>query len=155
MYFEAHQSFVGDEHFKNVYLPRTATKLAGRLVDALSPLIKIKRKGQSMIAIKKDLESIFQQALEIKTQVIAGKYMFGTIWPSRGSAYEEISMRNQSAESEISGCAPLKVKLPLVPGLRFYNHEKMSVDYCSFMKSDDSGWGKSEVLCQAVVAIET
>lgn len=112
-----------------------------------------------MIPIKRDLESIFQHALEVKTQVIAGKYMFGTIWPSRGTAYEERLMRTQSAESvqshgEMSNCAPMKVKLPLVPGLRFYSHEKKFVDYCSFVKGDESDLGKSKVFCEAVVAIE-
>ena len=112
-----------------------------------------------MISIKRDLESIFQNALKVKTQVIVGKYMFGTIWPSRGSAYEESLMRTQSAESvpsygEMSNCAPMKVKLPLVPGLRFYSHEKKSVDYCGFTKSDESVLGKSKVFCKAVVAID-
>jgi hypothetical protein len=68
-------------------------------------------------------------------------------------------MRTQSAESvlghgEVSNCAPLKVKLPLVPGLRFYSRQKMSVDYCSFKKSDGSDLGKSELFWKAVVAIE-
>ena len=147
---------VSDEHFKNVYVPRTATKLAGRLVVALSPLIKAKRKGRSKIGIKigikTDLKCIFKHALEVKIQVIVGKHMFGTIWPCRGSAYKESLMKVQSAG--IRNCAPLKVKLPLVPGLRIYSKEKMTVDYCSFTKSDESDLGKSKVFCEAVVAIE-
>lgn len=111
-----------------------------------------------MITLKKDFESIFQHALDVKTEVIAGEHMFGTIWPSWGSAYERILMKTELAgdgpgHGETSGCVPLKVKLPRVPGLRFYSHEKMSFDYCSFTNGDDSDWGKSKSLCQAVVAI--
>lgn len=150
---------VSDEHFKTVSIPQTATKLAGRLVGAIGPFIKTKRGIQSTIPIKRDLESIFQHALEVKAQVIVGKYTFGTIWPSRGSAYEESLMRTQWAESvpdygKTRNYELLKVKLPLIPGLRFYSHEKTSVDYCSFAKGDVSVLGKSEVFCEAVVAVE-
>jgi len=151
-YFAAHQLVVSDKHFKNDCVPRAASKLAGRLVGALSPLIKTKKKGRSKIGIKKDLKCIFKHALDVKIQAIVGKYTFGTIWPSRGSAYEESLMKSQSGG--IANGAPLKVKLPLVPGLRIYSKEKMAVDYCSFTKSDESDLGKSKAWCKAVVAIE-
>lgn len=93
---------------------------------------------------------MFQQALEIKTQVVVGKYMFRTIWPGRGSAYKKRLMKKLAG---VPGHG-LKVKLPLVPGLLIYSREKMSVDYCSFTKGDESVWGKPEVFCKAVVAIE-
>ena len=153
--FAAHQSVVNDDHFQNIFLGRTATKLADRLLDELGLFTKAKGRNE----VKKRFESVFRYALDVKTQVIVGKYTFGTIWPSSGSAYEESLMKTQSAESvvghgEMSNCGPLKVKLPLVPGLRFYSREKMSVDYCSFAESDESVLGKSKAFCKAVVAIE-
>lgn len=68
-------------------------------------------------------------------------------------------MKTQSAESvlgdgELRNGAPLRVKLPLVPGLCYYSREKKAVDYCSFTKSDERDLGKPRLLYKAVVAIE-
>jgi len=109
-----------------------------------------------MNSIKKDLETIFQHALKVKIQVIVGNHMFGTIWPSRGSAYVESLMETQSIKGvpgrdEMGDYAVLKVELPLVPGLRVYSSEISAVDYRGFVKDDETAFGKSDVFCKAVV----
>jgi hypothetical protein len=86
--------------------------------------------------------------------------MFETIWPSCNSAYDELSMTSQPAErgpshGGFTNCAPMKVRLPLVPGLRFNSHDRNFVDNCTYAKGDESSLGKAKAVCKAVVAIDT
>jgi hypothetical protein len=150
---------VNSDYFQKVFLDRTATNLAERLLNALELFTRVKRRDQSKLRIKGCLTSIFRCALDIKTQVIIGKDIFETIWPAKNSGFESFSMivvpsQNGPCGRAVSQLRPIRVKLPLVPGLRVYRYDRKSVDCCGFTKGDEGNLGESDLVVPAAVFIE-
>ncbi|KAN0096635.1 hypothetical protein V8E51_015440 [Hyaloscypha variabilis] len=153
----AHQWVIDeDKHFQEQFLPRTATKLSGRLLDALGPFIK--HKGKAEAKLQRRLESIFCAALNIKTFAMIGKNVFEYIWPVHNSIFERNLMAEESSEGTKCNQTPSDqgtktVMLALVPGLRVYSYDRKLVDYCGFTKGDE-GLEQPSLVAQALVVAQ-
>lgn len=151
----AHQFVVDNHHFKEVFLPRTAKRLAKRLLNALAPLVK----GKYSVGEKdfeEELEAIFRSALEIKTLGMTANHVLEFIWPSRSTVFENDSMAEEASGSYTDGRGnsekkAKKVLLTLVPGLRVYSYERQLVDYCNFTSGDEKGLGKGDLVAHTLV----
>ncbi|KAE9377464.1 hypothetical protein N431DRAFT_553915 [Stipitochalara longipes BDJ] len=151
----AHQWVIDeDKHFQEQFLPRTAAKLADRLLNALGPFIKHKGKSEAKLKIR--LESIFCAALNIKTFAMIGKNVFECIWPAHDSVFEKTFMEEDSSEGttgiqDSSKQRGKMVMLALVPGLRVYRYDRKLVDYCGFTRGGEEGLEQPSLVAQAVV----
>ncbi|KAH8685483.1 hypothetical protein BGZ60DRAFT_92964 [Tricladium varicosporioides] len=151
----AHQFVVDSHHFKEVFLPRTAKRLAKRLLNVLAPLVK----GNYLIGeqdFEEDLEAIFRSALEIKTLGMTVNHVLEFIWPAQSTVFESDSMTEEVLGSYTSdrGNSDKKVKkvlLTLVPGLRVYSYERQFVDYCNFTSGKEKVLGKGELVAHTLV----
>ncbi|KAL5354077.1 hypothetical protein ACLOAV_000162 [Pseudogymnoascus australis] len=151
----AHQFVVNSRHFKEVFLPRTAKKLARRLFCVLDPLVK----GKYSVGeedFEEELDSIFRSALEIKTHGMTTNHILELIWPSRSTVFERDSMAEEplgyysdGSNNTVRGAK--KVLLTLVPGLRAYSYDRQVVDYCNFTSGDEKGLGDGDLIAHALV----
>jgi hypothetical protein len=144
-------------HFQEEFIPRTATKLCERLLSALGPFMKNKKKSEAKLHIR--LKSIFCAALNIKALGMIGKHVFEFIWPAHNSIFELNCMVEESSEGTTCNQAPLKqeakkVTLALVPGLRIYKYDRKLVDYSGFITGDEEGLEQPSLVAQAVVVAQ-
>lgn len=155
----AHRSIVQDEDFREIYLSRTATRLAERLFALLSKVSTSDKISGQEDDIKKQLENVFFHALTIKYEVTLCKDKFDIIWPASNSVVEGSLMdiyppdlaraaRNRP-ESEIA-----RVQLAIVPGLQCYTHDRKLVDDSAFLKAGEVRVGNPTWISSAMVSIK-
>ncbi|ORY16548.1 hypothetical protein BCR34DRAFT_476001 [Clohesyomyces aquaticus] len=149
--FASHQSLLDEKsaYFYDYFLPRTASRHADRLLDALRPYIIEESRAMAVPQLKERLQSIFHLALEIKTLAMVGKDTYECIWPIAGSSFDVDLMEPDARGQPHTG----KAKLPLVPGLRVYKSDRRLVDYEGFRKSEDDGLHDPVVIAKAVISV--
>lgn len=155
----AHRSVVQDEDFREIYLSRTATRLAERLFAALSKVSTSDKMSGQEDDIKKQLENVFFHALTIKYEVMLCKDKFDIIWPTSNSIFEKSLMdiyppdlaraARNSPESEIA-----RVQLVIVPGLQCYTYDRKLVDDSAFLKAGEVRVGNPTPISSAIVSIK-
>jgi hypothetical protein len=151
----AHQFVVDSHHFQEIFIPRTAERLAKRLMDVLDSLVR----GKYSVGredFEEDVKAIFRSALEIKTLGMTTNYILEFIWPYRSAAFESDSMVEEALgryTKDIDGSETKvqKVLLTLVPGLRVYRYGRQFVDYCNFTSDGEKELGKSDLVAHALV----
>ncbi|KFY32333.1 hypothetical protein V493_00300 [Pseudogymnoascus sp. VKM F-4281 (FW-2241)] len=151
----AHQFVVDNHHFKEVFLPRTAKKLARRLLHVFDPLVK----GKYSVGeedLEQELDSIFRSALEIKTLGMTANHILELIWPSRSTIFDRNSMTEEPLGRNRDSCndpekVAKKVLLTLVPGLRAYSYDRQVVDYCNFTSGEEKGLDHGDLIAHALV----
>lgn len=143
----AHQCLVDNDHFKQVFLQRTAEMFASRLCTALYPLVK----RESLPAdynFEEELVGIFLSALEIKMLGMTPESKYECTWPSRNAEFDCDSMARDPSVTGTTNqnLEDRKVLLTLVPGIKA----------CSVSVDDEQKLGEAELIARArVITRET
>jgi hypothetical protein len=155
--FAAHRWLFDQDIFKDVLLPKMASRFAERLLVALQPLIQHEYKETLEYTLRPTLQAIFHAGLEIKTSVMVSKDMYQCIWPTPEASFDPSTMETErdkfNPDTPDSHTNDMKVRHVLVPGLCFYEHDRHLVDYFGFKRENDACTGKPCVLYKAVVLV--
>ncbi|KAF2175979.1 hypothetical protein K469DRAFT_608810 [Zopfia rhizophila CBS 207.26] len=155
--FAAHQSLIDDSHFQDSVLPRMASQLTERFFVAVQPFLVENQCTETNVRFRPILEGIFRDALDIKIAVMVSKDMYECIWPAPDSVFEKRSMETERSKyhrEEPEGFrSDSRVRLPLVPGLAVYDHDRAMVDYYGFQRSDNAAAGSRRIIAKAIVLI--
>ncbi|KAF2181386.1 hypothetical protein K469DRAFT_729477 [Zopfia rhizophila CBS 207.26] len=124
-----HQSMIKEKDFKDVTIPRMASRHTTRLLNALQPLFDKQLQYKTARKLKLTLDCILRLAIQVRSLSLVGTEDYASIWPSPGSLFD-----NNEMETEHSGMATMAnlVRLPLSPGLRAYPKENAMVGYHRF-----------------------
>jgi hypothetical protein len=154
----AHQCLVANDHFREVFLQRTAATLTNRLLIALLPLVE-NISLHAVDSFEDEVAGIFLSALEIKTLGLTPKHKFELIWPSRNAEFNSDSMTEETLTNRANGLdlcnhENKKVILALVPGLMVYKCERKLVDYRNFTYGCENRLDKGDLIVRARVLTE-
>jgi hypothetical protein len=119
---------IEEKDFKDATIPRIASGLTTRLLNALQPLFDKESRHKTTKMLTTQLDCILRLALQVRSLSLVGNEEYESIWPSSGSLVDN----EIEAEHSVMANVPNLVRLPLFPGLRAYRKEKEMVGYHRF-----------------------
>ena len=131
--------------------------MSRRLLKVLDAFMIEPNREENRAQIQVQLQQAFRCALEIKFQTFCCEDLFDTIWPLPGSSVERSLVTTEwqahlQNTVDFEGAERLKVKVPLLPGIRRHRRRGDFTDLCSFNLEGREGLGKPETVCQGVIA---
>lgn len=106
-----------------------------RLTQALQPFFRESVKHKAIKKLRSSLSTVFELAVQVRSESLLSANHFELIWPVAGSAANEAEMEAIHSNPVVDANI---VRLPLLPGLRAYAKKKTVVEYRGFTKGTSS-----------------
>lgn len=161
--YQAHRSLIEDQHFQKNFLIAEAEHLAKRFLNVLRPFLPEfnEEGGENEVdreEMLQDLRLAYRYGLEVKMWSICCTSLFDVVWPYPDSSIPDEMVKTVEQVRSGDGHGGrrwrhVKVKMPLMPGIRQYPSEERPIDYCSFNVSGRQGLGVPELLRRATVVL--